>query len=187
MAAVRHFLIEGIDRLGKDSLARGIQERLGYHLVIHYSKPLELDTYRGKAESPARAYQEASFRAMFHVLRAATEAPLICNRAHLGEYVYAPMYRGYAGDYVFEIEQSESADTLTWTRLVLLVEDFDTSEHFEDDGRSLGGPEQRRAEQERFKEAFGKSILGDKRMVCVTDPETGQFRLRDEILAEALA
>ena len=44
------FLIDGIDRLGKSSLIRRIQEIYGYHLVIHYDKPQDLEYYQGLAE-----------------------------------------------------------------------------------------------------------------------------------------
>ena len=30
---------------------------------------------------------------------------LIFNRSHLGETVYSPLYRGYSGDYIFDIEK----------------------------------------------------------------------------------
>ncbi len=110
MTTLNKFLIEGLDRLGKDTLIEGIQNRLGYHQVLHYSKPLELDCYlRDPSFSAQRHYQEASFRTMFHLLRDAHDANIICNRAHLGECVYAPLYRGYSGEYVFDIERDFKA------------------------------------------------------------------------------
>src|SRR6266496_2678008 len=113
----RKFLIEGLDRLGKDTLIAGIQHRRGYHQVLHYSKPLRLDCYSSANGFAAeRRYQEASFRTLFQFLRH-VDAPIICNRAHLGECVYAPLYRGYSGGYVFEIESDFNAATLTSTRL----------------------------------------------------------------------
>ncbi|KYF68426.1 hypothetical protein BE15_10515 [Sorangium cellulosum] len=76
---------------------------------------------------------------------------------------------------------------MSHVRLVLLVEDFAVSRHFIDDGRSLGGAEKRQDEQALFRRAFDASVFRDKRIVCVTDRETGQFRSPDSILDEVLA
>ncbi len=131
------FLLEGLDRLGKDTLLQGIQDRLGYHQVLHFGKPAQLECYRSNSESsPERLYQEASFRNMFRLLSGAPNANIICNRAHLGECVYAPIYRGYSGEYVFDIENEFKAHELPLVRLILLIEDFELSRHFVDDGRS---------------------------------------------------
>ncbi|WP_437904075.1 hypothetical protein WME95_37160 [Sorangium sp. So ce327] len=184
-----HFILEGIDRVGKDKLLHGIQHRLGYHQVLHYQKPMELGCYAmgaSKDEALCR-YQEASFRTMFQILRGAPLAKVIFNRAHLGECVYAPIYRRYSGDYVFNLEREFNVHQLSHVRLVLLVEDFAVSRHFVDDGRSLGGAEKRQDEQALFRGAFDASVVRDKRLVCVTDRETGQFRSPDSILDEVLA
>jgi hypothetical protein len=184
---VRKFLIEGLDRLGKDTLIQGIQHRRGYHQVLHYSKPLKLDCYLSDdGLSAERCYQEASFRTLFHFLRD-VHANIICNRAHLGECVYAPLYRGYSGDYVFDIESEFNAGALASTRLILLTEDFDVSRHYVDDGLSLGAADQRRKEQGLFCAAFNRSAIQDKRVVCVTDRATGDFRSKSAIVDEAVA
>jgi hypothetical protein len=184
-----HFLLEGLDRLGKDTLQQGIQHRLGYHRVIHYAKPILLDCYSAtmSPELALRQYQESSFRTMFQILSGARSAKIIYNRAHLGECVYAPIYRKYAGEYVFELEREFNAHQFSHARLILLVEDFAVSRHFVDDGKSLGSSERRQEEQELFLRAFDASIFPDKRIVCVTDRETGELRSRDSILNEVLS
>lgn len=188
MPIPNHFLLEGIDRVGKDTLIGEIQRRHGYHLVLHYTKPLRLDCYTLRSDRSAlQLYQEASFRNLFQLLRDAPNAKIICNRAHLGECVYAPLYRGYSGEYVFEIEREFQAHELLHTRLILLTEDFDVSTHFVDDQKSLGSPQKRREEQMMFLQAFNASTLTDKRIVCVTDPNTGRFKSHDSILGEVLA
>ena len=179
-------LIEGLDRLGKDTLIWGILNRYGYYQVLHFSKPEHLDVYVQQNSATAlRRYQEDSFRVLFHLL-IAPGARILCNRAHLGECVYAPLYRGYDGDYVFEIERAFGASTRTDTRLILLTEDLDASRHFIDDGQSLGDASKRRAEQSRFLTAFERSAISDKRLLCVTDRKTGAFRPASAILDEAL-
>lgn len=188
MAVPTQFIIEGLDRLGKDTLIQGIQHRLGYHMVLHFAKPTHLDCYGTLIGSQGlKAYQEQSFRTMFQILGGVPQARVICNRAHLGECVYAPMYRGYAGEYVFDIEREFAAPTLGHLRLVLLVEDIQHSRHFVDDGDSLGPVARRSDEQALFLSAFHTSAVVDKRIVCVTDVETGRFRDASLILDEVLA
>ena len=95
-------MIEGLDRLGKDTLINGVLHKYGYHQVLHFSKPQMLECYTSaEAGDPVeskrealRRYQEASFKNMFSILHDARFSRIICNRAHLGECVYAPLYRG---------------------------------------------------------------------------------------------
>ena len=189
------FLIEGLDRLGKDTLINGIQHKRGYHQVLHFSKPIVLECYSvGEDSDPVEGkrealleYQMRSFRTMFSLLRDAVYTPVICNRAHLGENVYAPMYRGYDGSYVFRFERDFKVDENPSIRLILLTEDFEIAKHFVDDGESLGAIENRQKEQELFMAAFERSIIRDKRVICVTDPGLGGFKPPAWIVQEALA
>lgn len=185
MTSTRKILVEGIDRLGKDRLLRGVQDRHGFHLVLRYEKPLILECYE-RETSPQRAYQVASFRTLMEMLCLESDIRILCNRSHLGEFVYAPMYRQYSGEYVFELEREYRLNEKSDVRLVLLTEDFERSRHFVDDGKSLGSPEKRPAEQALFLEAFQRSAISDKRVVCVTDPKSGAFRTSADILEEAL-
>ena len=174
------FIIEGLDFLGKSTLIEGILNRVGYHEVIHYQKPKKLACYNGDYLE----YQRASFRTMFQLLN--SNANIVMDRGHLGEMVYAPIYRGYDGDYVIELERVYRADMMQDVRLVLLTEDFSVSKHFIDDGESLGGVEKREQEQELFLKAFNQSTFKDKRIVCVTDQGMGGFRPKEQILEEVL-
>jgi hypothetical protein len=188
MTTPRKFLIEGLDRVGKDRLIAGIQDRLGYHPVIHCSKPFPSAHYARPSTGDAlRLFQEDTFMTMFSILGNASVPRVIYNRAHLGECVYAPLYRGYSGDYVFSLESIFRASLLTDVRLVLLTENLDSSRHFLDDGESLGPTDQRKTEQDLFIQAFKSSTFADTRMVNVTDANTGAFRAADAILDEVLA
>lgn len=190
---ITKYLIEGLDRLGKDTLIDGLQHRLGQHTVLHFGKPSLLDCYVPRdaevtdevRRGALRNYQERSFRNLFSLLRDAPYTQLICNRAHLGECVYAPLYRGYSGDYVLELERAFDMQLNRTTRLVLLLEDMATSRHFADDGLSLGPTEARGMEQELFIEAFERSLITDKRLVLVTGPN-GRFRSKADILEDVL-
>ena len=192
---INKYLIEGLDRLGKDTLIDGILNQRGFHQVIHYSKPQLLNCYQPwptgmtaaeVVSAQQREYQERSFRTMFSMLRDAKYSQLICNRAHLGECVYAPLYRGYSGNYVFDLERSFDMGQNYNTRLILLVENFNVSKHFVDDGESFDITK-RQQEQEMFVDAFHESIIPDKRIVCVTDSALGGFKPKEVILQEVLA
>jgi hypothetical protein len=197
MSVVNKYLIEGLDRLGKDTLIDGILHKRGYHEVLHFSKPKVLSCYLGgpyhrqnlneteERMYALREYQERSFRNLFTMLSSAPYAHMICNRAHLGENVYAPLYRGYDGAYVFELERAFRLHEVGSIRLILLTEDFSVSSHFVDDGESFDITK-REKEQELFMAAFESSIIRDKRVVCVTDRGVGGFRRKEDIIAEAL-
>lgn len=195
------FGIEGLDRLGKSTLIEGIRQKLGYYEVIHFSKPQKLEAYKGSKtvyfrgdgviphqvppeHAQAFHYQRAGF--LNSMLLAKSGARIIFDRWHIGEAVYAPMYRGYDGDYVFEQELSTGLADTDNVRLILLTEDFDIAKHFVDDGESLGPIEKREEEQQRFIAAFHRSNIRDKRIISVTDPGLGGFKPKDRILSEAL-
>lgn len=186
------YAIEGLDALGKSTLIEGIRQKLGYYEVIHFSKPQRLAAYENsQTVQGVRAgnealyhYQAESFRNS--MLLAKSGARLIFDRWHLGEAVYSNLYRGYDGNYVFDIEKNTWMDECHNVRLILLVEDFEIASHFVDDGESLGAIANREREQSMFIDAFDKSIIRDKRIVCVTDPGLGGFKPREQILAEAI-
>lgn len=211
--AIKKYIIEGLDRLGKSTLINDIQQALGVFQIYHYQKPELLECYREQvaanpeqftemipelgsnhltAQSREQAinkaarflYQLESFDNMMQLLEGSQRT--ILDRAHLGEFVYAPLYRGYEGDYVFALENNYFIDQLDDVRLILLTEDFEKSKHFISDGESFDDSN-RQKEQRLFQTAFDRSIISDKRVICVTDPETGAFRSHLEVLKEAIS
>ena len=201
------FLIDGIDRLGKSSLIQKIQDELGYHLVIHYDKPKLLpnlvdmadcikraeasdtdydESYRNMSiENLARRlYQEEANKGMFDLLR--KDTPIIFDRTHLGELVYAPLYRKYSGDYVYDMEKDLIASK-PWShdsdiRLILLVSS--NTSMLQDDGLSFD-PAKKDEEQQLFIDAFNKSNLVNKVMVDVHNG-VGGYRSYEDIFTEAI-
>ena len=194
LAVIDKYIIEGLDRLGKSTLVSSIQNELGFFQSIHFGKPQHLAFYDQKnseetidTKEPSqlwqRLYQQASFDNMFRILN--SNVRVIFDRAHLGECVYSPIYRKYSGDYVYDLERRHGMASNTTTKLILLVEDFDTAKHFVDDGLSFDITK-RRYEQALFIEAWGMSTIPNKKLICVTDKSTGQFRSKEDILKEAL-
>lgn len=193
------FAIEGLDRLGKSSLIQRIKNHLGFYQVIHFSKPEILDVYFSTmfpegSDGYVRTKRDAQYFYQRHsfdesMILAKSGAKLIFDRWHLGECVYAGAYRKYDGEYVFDLEKNHELDKADHIRLILLTEDFDISAHFNDDGLSLGSSsrENRKVEQGLFIEAFNKSSILDKRIICVTDPKTGKFKTKEQILEEVIS
>lgn len=176
------FLIDGVDRLGKSTLTQGLLDALGYHLCIHYDKPKVLSAYEN-TKDPRGVYQFECNKGMFNLLY--SEVPIIFDRTHLGEMVYAPLYRKYSGDYVLAMEADLAHNkTYTYQDDVLLI--LLTTSNFDivtDDGQSFDFSK-KEDEQAMFKEAFGKSRL-TKIMVDVHDGKSG-YKSKQQILAEVL-
>ena len=181
----RVFIIEGLDRLGKSTLIEGILDVGGFYQVIHFQKPKLLSAYQESAMSRADAlfkYQKRSFETLFKMVN--SNGYFIFDRAHLGEFVYSPLYRNYGGDYVFDLEHIFYVDMRADVRLILLTEDLSKSTHFEDDGLSFDITK-REQEQQLFLQAFDRSVIRDKRKICVTGAD-GHFKPKEIILQEAL-
>ena len=183
--SIDHVIIEGIDRLGKDTLIRGILDRFGYFQVMHYQKPLLLKKYLNEAstrgilakEHALRRYQIDSFMAMFEMMRNPSGPSFICNRAHLGEMVYAQRYRGYEGEYVYDIEDHHQ-DVLPNVLLVVLY--TSNFSFISDDGQSLDVT-QREEEQKDFLKAANRSKIPNKLLIDVHDGK-GSFLPPEHIL-----
>lgn len=176
MRVPKQFLIEGIDRMGKGTLIEGILQTMGYHLVVHYDKPKKLTAYEDLPNA-LKWYQTETYHNMFKMIDA--DLKLILDRAHLGEMVYAPMYRKYSGDYVLEMEKEVATHN---ARLVLLTtSDFS---FLKDDGLSLDFTK-KEIEQAKFIDAFSRSTFEDKVLIDVSNGKGG-YRPASEILAAVL-
>lgn len=175
---ITQYLIEGVDMLGKSLLIKNIQEECGFHYVYHYVKPKLLNYYLNRP-NPLFEYQFDSFEEMFNLIQQCC-IKIIFDRAHLGEYVYAKRYRGYSGEYVFQLEDEWQVDKLDHVKLILLTtSNFD---FISDDGLSFDIT-QREEEQEDFKTAFNKSFFKNKIMIDVHDGK-GNFKPIKQILTE---
>jgi hypothetical protein len=92
---------------------------------------------------------------------------VIFNRSHLGESIYAPLYRGYSGDFVFDIEERHKDLIQTDVFLITLVNDPDRILS-RDDGKSLYKTrEDVQADIDGFVRAHRKSIIKNKLLLDV--------------------
>lgn len=176
------YIIEGIDRIGKDVLIDSIQQKLGFYQEIHFQKPKKLELYtKSKNNEWEFLYQQESFRNVMLLIKSG--ARLILNRSWIGENVYSNLYRGYSGNYIFELEKNMEIDYHD-IKLILLYEFFQNSRHHFSDGNSFND-KNRKIEQELFFETFNNSIIKNKKAVCITGND-GYFRDKNLILEEVL-
>jgi hypothetical protein len=182
-------IIEGLDRLGKSTLIKNIMNEWGFYMYIHYEKPQKLSVYERTSINPLYAYQRDSFQEGFRLIENCFATPVphkvIFDRFHLGEHVYSPLYRGYEGKYVFEMEKKTMKEIRSHSEDVKMI--LLTSSNFEfmeDDGLSFD-PANKEKEQNLFIEAFEKSVIVDKRIIDVHNG-SGGFKDPKEILKEAI-
>lgn len=177
MRMPKQFLIEGVDRMGKGTLIEGILQTMGYHVVVHLEKPRKLKVYDDCTPTPLRLYQHDVYTQMFKMIDSGIE--VIFDRAHLGEMVYAPLYRKYSGNYVLDYEK----DVATHDARLILLTTSDFS-FIQDDGLSLDFSK-KEIEQAKFIEAFSQSTIEDKVIIDVCNGKGG-YRPAAEILEAAL-
>lgn len=120
--------------------------------------------------SNVELWQKAHFEDMFDLIKTNLDngsRNLILNRAHLGEYVYSPIYRGYEGDWIFDLEKSflHSSDFYQSSIRLFVFYDSDNSNlHFREDGKSFSDNNNENLDKERgrFLQAFEKSMIPRK-------------------------
>ena len=162
----KFIIIEGTDNVGKDTQQNLIIERMN-NLVfhkLHYSALPFRDDKQLHANYSKKMYDD-----MFKLMMVSKDKDinLIFNRSHLGETVYSPLYRGYSGDYVFDIEKNYTNTLRENLYLITLVNDPHTILK-RDDGKSFyGNEEEVKAEVDGFNRAHRLSSIKNKLHVDV--------------------
>lgn len=152
-------IICGQDRCGKSTL----QKNLFSEFMRHGHIPtFTLHTMNFKTDD-IRGDSEKLYRGCFELMKTQN---CIFDRCHLGETVYSPMYRGYSGDYVFDIENDYLDEDITLILLVDTIEDLLKR----DDGLSLSNdPLKMEQEKQMFLSAFEKSKIKKKFIVNINE------------------
>lgn len=173
-------LIEGIDRIGKSSCVNHLVEQRNYGYT-HFGRP------DGNNSTERAHFQKGTFDRMFKILAALSgqQVRLVFDRAHLGELVYGPMYRGDSGvdlSYIYEMESSAPFDDVV---LILLYHrDLDVV-RTRDDGLGFDISKIEN-EQNLFLNAFHCSRLRNKRIMDVTTmSKPDMFKSLDTIITSS--
>jgi thymidylate kinase len=162
----KFIIIEGTDNVGKDTQQNLIIEKL-HNLVfhkVHYSS-LPFKTDLEKHTSYSKKMYDDMFKLM--VLSKDSDINIIFNRSHLGETVYSPLYRGYSGDYVFDIEKQYVNALRENLYLITLTNDPHIIWN-RDDGKSFYKNEEGiKAEVDGFQRAHRLSKIKNKLMLNI--------------------
>lgn len=91
---------------------------------------------------------------------------LILDRGHISEAVYAPMYRSYSGDYIWDLEKCLENKHNTY--LIVLVNSVEKAVERED-GLSLSNGDANKISIEiaKFVEAYKKSCIPNKAIIDI--------------------
>jgi hypothetical protein len=162
----KFIIIEGPDRCGKDTqqnlIIKNLKDRVFHKL--HYSNlPFKDDSQLNLS------YSIELYNSMFNLMLTAKKESinLIFNRSHLGESVYAPLYRGYSGDYVFNIEKKYVNSLRENLYLITLIDNPDNI-FSRDDGNSLfKNIHETEAEINGFVLAHKKSNIKNKLLINI--------------------
>lgn len=166
---MKHIIVEGTDRVGKNTLINFLCSKTQNYCVRHFGKPL------GLSNEERIRYQKQDFLNEFRLslltckdtnFERTPEDLYIWNRSHIGEWVYGKMYRNYHPTWIWEEEQKFLFDK-TDTYLILLYGEPDFLIKRED-GNSLSAKlEDRECEINLFHEAFDMSIIPNKLKICI--------------------
>lgn len=157
-----------VDAMGKSTQIQLIENELerrhkAVH-IVHYSNIKFTKDNKEIENASALRYRE-----MFNLMKKTDDTNVIIfDRAHLGETVYSPLYRGYTGDFVFQFEKDFIEGEHPETKLILFtdtVENVIARDKARGDGLSFTlDPEKKADELKAFDMAFENSWLDKKRI-----------------------
>lgn len=162
----KYIIIEGTDNSGKSTQANLLIKNISnliFHKVHYSSLPFKNKTKKTQ-EYSLRMYND-----MFRIMKSLKESNIniIFDRSHLGESVYAPLYRGYSGDYIFNLEKEYINDLKNNLYLITLINDSSTI-YSRDDGKSFyKNEEDVKAEVNGFQISHKKSNIKNKLLINV--------------------
>lgn len=162
----KFIIIEGTDNTGKDTQQNLIIEKLNnliFHKVHYSSLPFKNDVDKHTS------YSKQMYTDMFRMMNECKDKDIniIFNRSHLGESVYSPLYRGYSGDYVFDIEK-EYVNKLRENLYLITLTNDPQIIMSRDDGKSFyGNEEEVKAEVDGFNRAHRLSKIKNKLLINI--------------------
>jgi len=190
---MKHIIIEGGDRLGKDTIIKSLCEHFNYNSVTvrHFDKPPKgMDPKESLDFQFEVFYKEKMFVDYIREEIACDEFSyheeiVIWNRAHYGEYVYSQMFRGIPKKEIAkrlrvfdERNKSPDAYLITLTASPKFFLDQEDGESFSQD------LETKTRELQLFKEAHALSLNPRKKLIKVNSGYS--YRDKKEIFNEVL-
>ncbi len=105
------YIVEGLDATGKSTFIKklikelSVQNQFSDHRPIyhHFEFPL------GDTNEEKYGYQHGQFQLMFDFIRASHDRiQYVFDRAHIGEYIWSPIYRERTPEYLRKLEEDNS-------------------------------------------------------------------------------
>lgn len=161
-------IIEGTDRVGKSTLINNIKQHFNQYTLhaLHYSN------VKQETKEAVQTYSTKMYTEMFDIMEHLTTINMcgvICDRSHLGECVYGPMYRGYSGEYILDIEKKFNYFHPVWDNLFLFTL-YDSPERLieRDDGLSFSTDlVKKQTEIDGFLKAHDLSLIKHKKLINI--------------------
>jgi len=188
---MKHIIICGPDRLGKDTLIKGLCDYYHYNNIVirHFSKPpkeiedpwtFQDNTFLNEGKF-VLYYQEIDNDPHQYY-----ENILIWNRSYLGEYVWGTLYRKldkkFISDYIKNYENKYIFHKHTYLIYLYASPEFCTQH---EDGKSLGKKiDDKKKQLDLFEEVYNLSTIPNKIRISVE--EKNQFRPKEDILNDVL-
>ena len=161
-----NIMFDGLDNVGKSTQIKLLMKHLidkPTH-VIHYS------AISGITPEQSYKYSQQLYDDMFYMMSegSAFGRNLIFDRSHIGEYVYAPLYRNYSGEYVFDIEKKYSKSAFFNDIVLFVLVDKAENAISREDGHSFSiDIENKQKEIDGFKKAYELSYIKNKHLIDI--------------------
>lgn len=174
-------LLEGPDNVGKSTQAKLLLKNLcnlPTH-TIHYSNIPELTS------EESRTYSFKLYNNMFKLIHWSimTGVNVIFDRAHIGENVYAPIYRNYSGNFIFDIEDIYKNEW--WWKNIYLFLFIDVPRNLinRDDGKSFSTKiKNKTIELNTFIKTINKSRILNKYIIDINNKSI--YDVHNEIIKQ---
>jgi len=190
---MKHIVIEGGDRLGKDTLVKNLCNYFNYNnlTIRHFDKPP-----KGMSPKETLDFQfEVFYKEMLFAEHIKDnmdrdklgyhENILIWNRSHLGEYVYSQMFRGIRKKDIKTRLRTLEERTVNNTMSLITLSASPKFFLSQEDGNSFSqNLEEKERELNLFKEVHWLSLIVKKRIIQVNIGK--EYREKEAILEEVL-
>ena len=184
-------IIEGGDNLGKNALIKNICNHLNYDniLIRHFGKP-------DLSEGDSHYFQDQCFKKEGDLLNVIDSLEtdhytyfdniVIWNRSHIGEYVYAQMFRGEDASFLkkYILDYEENYLSLLDVYLVTLTASPEFFLNKEDGNSFSKNLKEKTRELELFTEAHNFSTIKNKSIFKVD--QNGKFKSKQDIFNKVI-
>lgn len=168
-------IVEGPDNSGKSTLIKKIKSYYSDYTL----QSLHFSSVKHKSLDDCINYNKKLYNMMFDMMIFSIKydkSGILMDRSHLGELVYGPLYRDYAGEYVLDIEKNilNIHDVINNFFLITLV---DKPENLisREDGESISiDLNNKNKEIQLFKEAHNKSLIKNKLIINIENKDANE-------------